>query len=380
MTSPIQIKIGVLLMVSAFIGAAIFFISDATASSSLNSTKHSLIEKGQINVPQKINSVSGKFVNIGAKVRDLVTVNALPAFTERVSSAPDFVTEKINFLDQAIDQTLYQIASNEDVQNFSDFMSGNAQPEDKASDSEYIFDLEERALETDGVLVPNEKVVLSSSHDGRIKEIYVHNGDRFKKGDILLEYVCAEIWGNQKIVAAETTVVQEKIKSSFRLLNLGLLSDIDKIQMDAEQVKAQVQADVLKEEIKKCRVTAPFSGRVTNRLANPNEFTRTDRVLLEIANTQNMQVQFVVPARWLRWINIGAPLSVSIEDVDKTYSASIVRIHGEVDPVSETIQIVAQIDSGKDSLYPGMSSLITIDAKDIRENNIRGILEEQIQW
>lgn len=244
--------------------------------------------------------------------------------------------------------------------------------------SSYRFSLEDRKLTTDAVLVPIQKAVISSSRDGKIKDIYVHNGDLFKRGDLLLEYVCADVNGEKKVIEAKKNIVDTKVKGSFRLMKLGLISNLEKTEMDAEKLQVEAQADIVKARINDCQIRAPFDGRVTNRLANPNEYTRTDRVLIEIADTQSMNIQFVVPSRWLRWINVNAPISVYLDDMDQNYEGEVIRIHGEVDPVSETVQVVGTINTQGDNLLPGMSGTITLDSHQIREQNIHGILEQKI--
>jgi len=239
----------------------------------------------------------------------------------------------------------------------------------------YRFPLEERELRTDAVLVPVQKAVISSSRDGKIKQIYVHDGDRFKRGDVLLEYVCADVKGERQINEVQQNIAETRTEGSFRLMKLGLISDLEKLEMDAEQIQAKAQSEVLEARMDDCRIKAPFDGRVTNRLANPNEYTRTDRVLIEIADATSMNTEFVVPSRWLRWINVNAPLSVYLDDMAQEYKGEIIRIHGEVDPVSETVQVVARIDMQGDYLFPGMSGTVTLDAKEIRKQNIAGILE-----
>ncbi len=283
----------------------------------------------------------------------------------------------MDFLNSFQSHAIPPFQNHNDVIHVSDIEPAAGSEETPKEPTQFRFELEDRELKTDSVLVAARQVVISSSRDDKIKDIYVHNGDFFQKGDLLVEYVCADIKGEQKLLEAQSGLIKTKIKSSFRLLKLGMLSDIEMQQMDTEKIQAEVQSEILAEEMTDCLIRAPFDGRVTNRLANAQEYTRTDRVLIEIAETESMNVQFVVPSRWLRWINVGAPLSVYIEDMDQSYDGKIIRIHGEIDPVSETIQVVGQIETDGDNLYLGMSGIVSIDAHEIRDANIIGILEEK---
>ena len=135
---------------------------------------------------------------------------------------------------------------------------------------------------------------------------------------------------------------------------------------------------MVESRLKDCEIRAEFDGRVTNRLANPGEYTRTDRVLLEVASEEALQAEFLVPSKWLRWVNVGAPVEIMVSETERSYRAGIVRIYGEVDPVSQSIQMIATLDSYRDALLPGMSGKVTIDLNAIREAGVRGYLETRV--
>ena len=83
----------------------------------------------------------------------------------------------------------------------------------------------------------------------------------------------------------------------------------------------------------------------------------------------------MIPSKWLRWVNVEAPFTVTINETDKQYSGVITRIFGEIDPISQSIQMRGSLDSYKDRLLPGMSGRIEIDSSALRRANITGYLE-----
>ena len=161
-----------------------------------------------------------------------------------------------------------------------------------------------------------------------------------------------------------------------KLLNLDIISDIDHLGIKTEDIKAAGQAKIIESRMEQCYIRAAYDGRVTNRLANPHEYTRSDRVLMEVASLDDLEIEFLLPSRWLRWVNVGAPLTLNIEETGETYSAVIERIHGEVDPVSQSIQISAKLDTYESPLLPGMSGNVHLDITAIRNAGIKGFLEE----
>ena len=58
----------------------------------------------------------------------------------------------------------------------------------------------------------------------------------------------------------------------------------------------------------------------------------------------------------------------------RQYSATIVAIHGEVDPVSQSVQVVAEMQDYHEELLPGMSGHATFDPSAIKAEPNRGFL------
>ncbi len=239
-----------------------------------------------------------------------------------------------------------------------------------------LYDIEQKILDVEGVLVPQASTVISSSRDGQIAKINFENGDMFQKGDILVEYACKDIKAEMAVAKAEKELATTRFAKNEKLLKLDIISDIEHLGIKAEEVKASAQASIVESEIEKCYIRAAYDGRVTNRLANAHEFTRTDRVLMEVASLDDLDMEFLIPSRWLRWVNVDAPITIAVEETGEQYSGVIQRIHGEVDPVSQSIQVSAKLDAYEAPLLPGMSGTVQIDVEAIRAAGILGFLEE----
>ena len=212
--------------------------------------------------------------------------------------------------------------------------------------------------------------------DGKIAKIYFDNGDMFEKDDILIEYECKDLKAELNSAKAEQLYNEKRTLRNEKLLNLDIISDIEQLGFKTEEIKAEAQAQIIKSRMEQCYIRAAYDGRVTNRLANEHEYTRSDRVLMEVASLDDLEIEFLVPSKWLRWLNIGAPLSIEINETQEIYTAEIMRIYGEIDPVSQSIQMTAKLDNYQDPLLPGMSGRVSIDLQEVRNAGIYGFLEK----
>ncbi|MBU0858795.1 MAG: efflux RND transporter periplasmic adaptor subunit [Alphaproteobacteria bacterium] len=234
---------------------------------------------------------------------------------------------------------------------------------------------EQTSLTVEAVLVPKQVTVVSSSRDGRIAQIMVDHGDTFTRGDILIAYDCAGLEAEAEIVGMEKDLTKKKIEGSDRLFKLDIISDLDRLGIQVEDKRADAKMRLVEAKMDDCRIRAEFDGRVTNRLANPGEYTRTDRVLLEVASAETLQAEFLLPSKWLRWVNVGAPLTINVSETEHVYEARVSPIYGEVDPVSQSIQMVASLEPYQDPLLPGMSGQAVIDIDAIRKAGVKGFLQ-----
>ena len=322
--------------------------------------------------------------NIPVMLKDFASTlkNNMMQFAQ-AESAPQITEATIQDLADIIpaagdDQSFDQAGLNDDNALFRHGVkkAETAQNNNDENISTYRYEIEDNTLDVEGVLVPQKATVISSSKDGKIAAIHFDNGEMFRKDDILVEYECKDLKAELEIAEAEKDFTQKRTMRHQKLLNLDIISDIDHLGIKTEDIKAAGQAKIIESRMEQCYIRAAYDGRVTNRLANPHEYTRSDRVLMEVASLDDLEIEFLLPSRWLRWVNVGAPLTLNIEETGETYSAVIERIHGEVDPVSQSIQISAKLDTYESPLLPGMSGNVHLDITAIRDAGIKGFLEE----
>ncbi len=214
------------------------------------------------------------------------------------------------------------------------------------------------------LLVPTVESTLSSRMAGRITEISVREGERFKKDERLISFDC-EIQGNYlkksraKLLAAEKTH-----KSNLLLKDYQSIGDLD-IELSAAEVQT-TKADVaiFKSKLKRCKINAPFDGRVVELKVNAHESVSEHQPLIAILDDHNLEVQLYIPSWWLSWLRAGESFSIRIDETGKTYPASVVRLGARVDAASQSIEITAAITGKNPELLAGMSGVAFFDVPD----------------
>lgn len=205
------------------------------------------------------------------------------------------------------------------------------------------------------VLVAQNIAVVSSTLDARITKMPFRDGDIFNKGDVIAEFDCGAEAARLREVQSKQRVSKSQMDAYNELKALDVVSKIEVLTAVENNAQAVAQIEQLRNRISLCKITAPFAGRVVKKTASQYEFVQTGRVLMEIVSREPLQAQFLIPSIWLRWLNVGTPVDVYVAETDRHYSAKVARIHGEVDPVSQSLQVDAELDSYSEVLLPGMS-------------------------
>lgn len=217
-------------------------------------------------------------------------------------------------------------------------------------------------LSVQAVLSAQRNAVISGTIDGVLERLPFENGDRFKKGDVLASYDCRQEDGRIAEIEARVRASTRQIEAFDRLKQLGAVADVEYVSISEQNKQDKALLQQARARAALCIIKAPFDGRVKDKAASNYEAVRSGRVLMEISSDEPLQAELLIPSVWLRWVNIGTPLKIYITESDKTYAAKITRIHGQVDPVTQTAHVIARIDDYSEELLPGMSGRASFEA------------------
>lgn len=224
------------------------------------------------------------------------------------------------------------------------------------------------------VLSAKRRAVLASAMDARIVKLSFDNGQIFKKGDVLIEYDCTVDRARLKEMESRLRMTQVQLEAYEKLKDMKSISDVEFVVARENNEQNVAMIEQIRGRLRYCQVIAPFDGRVSNKMASQYEFVQTGRVLMDITSREPLQAEFLVPSKWLRWLNVGTPLRIYINESDKQYVAKITAVHGEVDPVSQSVQVKAEMEAYHEELLPGMSGHATFDPSATKVEPSRGFL------
>ncbi len=214
-------------------------------------------------------------------------------------------------------------------------------------------DMESRAL-----VVASQEAVLSSELAARIENIAVKEMQRFKKGDLLIQFDCSLYEAQKDVVSANANGALIKLKSDEQMLQMRSIGKYELELSISEYEKAKSELRIAELNVERCQIKAPFDGAVEEVVVNTFETIQPQVELMKIIQTDILELEMVVSSEWISWLTIGHPIKVYIDEIQKDFNASVSGIGANVDPVSQTIQLKGTITNASPALLPGMSGRV----------------------
>lgn len=231
-------------------------------------------------------------------------------------------------------------------------------------------------LPSQGVVRPRTESKLVAQVSGAVVEVSerLREGAFFERGDLLLAIDDRDYRAEVEIAAAGVTEAELKLADETargaqaardwqRFGDSGPAPDLvaRKPQRAAaeaalQSAKARLAAAQLK--VERCRVRAPFAGRVQKQLVDFGQVVGVGGVLAEIYATDVLEVRLPLDSRALAGVDLpevrrdgrprGALPAATIlarrGDAVDAWPAQVVRVDGAIDSATRQLSVVARID------------------------------------
>jgi RND family efflux transporter MFP subunit len=216
------------------------------------------------------------------------------------------------------------------------------------------------AREIRAQLAPRRFTTLAAEIGAKISRLPVGEGGTFRAGQVLVQFDCALQRAHLDKARAILAGSEKTFAANRRLAELNSIGRVELELSEAEVIKNRAEVSATATMLAKCSIAAPFSGRIAEQKAREQQYVQPGQPLLEIIDDSVLELEFIVPSRWLAWLKPGHTFKVAIDEVGKTFPAKVQRIGARVDPVSQSVKLTATIDGRFPELVAGMSGRVTM--------------------
>ncbi len=217
-----------------------------------------------------------------------------------------------------------------------------------------VMRLEDDALAV-GSLRAIQGVMLRPEVSGRISQLGFTDGQRIKKGQLLVQLDNALQQAQVQQAQAQASIARTSLQRNRELLAQGFVSQsvVDQAQASLDVAVAQVA--VTQAQLQRMAVLAPFDGIVGIRLVNIGDYVKDGADMVQIEDVSSVWVDFRLPERYMASLKPGQAVTLTLDALPgKRYTARIAAMDSQLDASGRSLLIRARVDNTAGDLRSGM--------------------------
>ena len=221
-------------------------------------------------------------------------------------------------------------------------------------------------LEISGNVAANESVVLRSEVSGLVTGIFFKEGTNVNKGAVLVKINDSDIQAQLKDILTKQTLAATNENRAKQLLEKGAISqeEYDNSLAALQSLKAQVM--LIKTQLAKTSVVAPFSGKIGLRSISVGEYLTPSTSIANLLSVNPVKISFSVPEKYIGQIKLNSEISFTTGAYTKVFKGKVFAIEPGVNQQTRTLQIKALADNSSGELLPGSFAQIKLTLATIK--------------
>ncbi len=266
-------------------------------------------------------------------------------------------------------------------------------------------------------LVPFQEIEVYAKEAGYVKKLYVDYGSRVKSGQVMAMLEIPELEAQLQEDRAEITNASDRVtraehelkryQAQYRALHLeytrlnnvsqtrpGIVAQQEVDDAQSKDLAAASQVDAGEAALQAARsalavskaklahdqtlydyskITAPFSGVVTERYANLGTLVQAGTTsstqampVVRLSEDDRFRLVIPVPESYVRYIHVGQNVNVRVPSLNRTFPGKVARFSVDVKASTRTMHTEVDIPNTQHVLVPGLyaEADLILDRKD----------------
>ncbi len=224
---------------------------------------------------------------------------------------------------------------------------------------ESVFD---HYLELQGNVNTKQNLVVYPEYSGQLVRVYVKEGQRVKKGQILAKIDDGGL--SQQV--AQLQIQADLAKTTFdrqkRLWEQKIGSEIQYLQAKSNYEAQEQSVNQLKNQLGKTLVRAPFSGSIDDVITEQGSVVAAGQSqLFRIVSLRDMYIETDVPERYIKDIVPGKLVQVEFPILATSMEAKIRQAGNFINPANRTFKVEVAVPNKDNAIKPNLTAKLKIN-------------------
>jgi membrane fusion protein (multidrug efflux system) len=208
-------------------------------------------------------------------------------------------------------------------------------------------------LTLSGSIEADEQIEIHTEVSGIVESINFSEGGRVSQGQPLLRINDAELQAQLAQAQTRNNLAAENERRAKLLLEKEAISQEEYDIASADFRTAESQIQLIKAQLSKTVIRAPFSGRIGLRNISKGSYVTPATVIAQLVNTNRLKVSFSIPEKYANRVKVNNQVKFNVQGVQGEFTAKIYATEPAVEANTRTLLVKAITTNNSDNIIPG---------------------------
>ncbi len=218
----------------------------------------------------------------------------------------------------------------------------------------------EQEIEVPGTLAPNEETTIYPEVTGRVTGIHFREGAAVAKGALLVKLFDADLQAQLRKLQVQLELARKTEQRQQQLLDINGISqqDYDLSLLTMRNLEADIA--LLKINIDKTSIRAPYSGKVGLRQISPGALVNSSTLITTIRDMAQLKLEFNVPDKYASAVAPGSLVRFSTSENPNMQGATVTATEQHVSTDTRSMRVKALVNRNGSNLQSGAFARVLV--------------------
>lgn len=211
-----------------------------------------------------------------------------------------------------------------------------------------------------GTVLADEEVEIRSEVQGKIVKIAFREGARVEKGDLLVRIDDDELQARLLQATAARKLAEDDEYRMRMQLKIEAVSQKDYETASLALTRAKAEAQLLKAQLAKTVLRAPFGGTLGLRLVSEGAYVSPSTLITTLQAIDPVKIDFSIPGKYAGWVKPGQAVEFTVQGSEERHLGKVYAVDPRIDPVTRTLRMRAACPNPGGKILPGSFATLTV--------------------
>ncbi len=206
-----------------------------------------------------------------------------------------------------------------------------------------------------GSLRSRQGVMLRPEVGGRVKQIFFNDGQRVRKGQLMVQFDDQLPQAQLAQARAELSIAEANHKRNQELVAQNFISQRSLDESSAALEVSRAKLSLAQATLQRLQVLAPFDGITGLKQINVGDYLKDGADMVNVEDIDAVLLDFRLPERFQAKIRAGQKAQLTVDALPgRPFSAIIQAVDPLIDANGRSVGVRGCIDNRQQQLRPGM--------------------------